>query len=75
MNSGLFFARMSLDKDMWVPLIEKAFAKVFGNYEYLSYGLQAEALKMLTGAPTKTYLMSDIGDDPDNVAALITNAL
>ena len=34
-----------------MPLLEKAGAKLFGNYEMLSGGLMGPAVQMLTGAP------------------------
>jgi len=39
----------------WLPLIEKAYAKVHVNYEMMSTGSQAEAARFLTGAPAKEY--------------------
>ena len=31
-----------------------------GNYEFIGFGQQAEALKILTGAPTKKIVVADI---------------
>ncbi len=39
---------------MWVSLVEKALAKVFGNYLALDTGQAREALGILTGQPCET---------------------
>ena len=46
------FAKPSPDGGWWLPLIEKAFAKVNVNYEMISSGTQAEAARFLTGFPS-----------------------
>ena len=38
---------------VWVMLLEKAWAKLFGNYERIESGIPREVLRALTGAPTK----------------------
>jgi calpain-15 len=42
--------------ELWVLLLEKAYAKAFASYENIEAGLAAEALRDLTGAPGE-YLM------------------
>lgn len=39
------------DGALWLPLLEKAAAKLFGNYEMLQGGNMGPAIMMLTGAP------------------------
>jgi len=41
--------------DIWVVLLEKAFAKLFGNYHNIDGGCLSEAMSVLTGAPTKFF--------------------
>ncbi|MFM7855739.1 MAG: C2 family cysteine protease, partial [Flammeovirgaceae bacterium] len=37
---------------MWAPMLEKAWAKVKGNYAHASGGYMVEGLRALTGAPS-----------------------
>ena len=38
----------------WMPLMEKAYAKIHVNYENLIAGSPLEAMRILTGMPTFT---------------------
>jgi hypothetical protein len=57
------FAKPSVDGGWWLPLIEKAYAKVHVNYEMISSGTHAEAARFLTGAPAKEFSSSEMGYD------------
>lgn len=48
-SGGLIFAHCKDDNEYWVPLVEKAFAKLNGCYENLSSGNFSEAMTDLTG--------------------------
>ena len=51
----------SLDKrEYWIQLLEKAWAKVQGNYELAGGGYTQNGLRLITGAPVFTYLCSSI---------------
>jgi hypothetical protein len=50
------FAKPSVDKGWWLPLIEKAFAKVHVNYEMISSGDHSEAARFLTGSPSSEFV-------------------
>ena len=41
---------------VWGPLLEKALAKRFGNYEHIVGGLPSRATRMLTGAPYEEFV-------------------
>jgi hypothetical protein len=45
-------AGITSDGAAWVPLIEKAWAKLNGNYNNILSGTFSEAMKTLTGVPT-----------------------
>ena len=45
--------------ELWVMLLEKAFAKLHGNYHWLEYGYTYEAMIDLTGCPTTYFNLKD----------------
>lgn len=51
-NNGPMFSRGKGD-EMWVMLVEKAWAKIHGTYQHIIWGLPGECLTNLTGAPCK----------------------
>lgn len=51
---GPIFSRAN-DNEMWVLLIEKAYAKLHGNYFTLRGGFANEGMIDLTGCPSSTY--------------------
>jgi hypothetical protein len=44
-----------MDGSLWAPILEKAIAKVKGNYYQLVAGIDSNALRTLTGAPVFSY--------------------
>jgi calpain-15 len=42
-------------EELWVILLEKAYAKAYGNYEKINGGQPYEAIKDLTGAPGQSF--------------------
>lgn len=44
------------DAELWVLILEKVWAKLYGSYDAIEAGLARECLHDLTGAPTKFYL-------------------
>lgn len=51
MPSTPIAAQMSENGAWWVPILEKAYAKVHQNYVRLSGGLTFEAMRTITGMP------------------------
>jgi hypothetical protein len=69
-NPQLVFAKVSSDgKSMWAAILEKAWAKVRGNYVSANGGIQMNALHMLTGVPVYNYGTSTITDTAGAEAA------
>ena len=50
-NGRTMFAHRGEDSSIWGPLLEKAFAKVFGNYAHIEGGNPVHSARALTGAP------------------------
>ena len=46
------FSKQSADGDVWMMLLEKAFAKLMGNYELTNGGWPTEGVNALNGAPS-----------------------
>ncbi|KIO31183.1 hypothetical protein M407DRAFT_241888 [Tulasnella calospora MUT 4182] len=63
-GQNLLFARSATDNETWVPLLEKAYAKLHGDYESIDGGWTAEGIEDLTGAVSTTIYLKDILD-PD----------
>jgi hypothetical protein len=48
----LLFAKRADNGALWGPILEKAYAKISGNYEAANAGAPGEAYKAMNGAPT-----------------------
>jgi len=57
--SGPVFSRSSNNREIWVLLVEKAFAKICGSYESLVGGYAFEGMMDLTGCPSEMFLLKD----------------
>ncbi|KIJ30714.1 hypothetical protein M422DRAFT_214442, partial [Sphaerobolus stellatus SS14] len=56
----LYFATSSQENETWVALLEKAYAKLHGDYTSIDGGSAAEALEDLTGGVSSVVYTSDI---------------
>lgn len=48
-GKALTFAKSGVQGETWVPLIEKAYAKFYGNYSHIDGGFTREAIEDPTG--------------------------
>ena len=48
-SEALYFARPTKEGETWIPLVEKAYAKVHGDYASVMYGRTCDAIEDMTG--------------------------
>ena len=51
------FSRCDKTPEIWVLLLEKAFAKLYGSYQRIQGGAPSDALSQLTGCPTTQHII------------------
>ncbi|KAF6764389.1 hypothetical protein DFP72DRAFT_421391 [Ephemerocybe angulata] len=61
-GSSLLYAKAGSQQETWVPLIEKAYAKFYGNFSHIEGGWTREAVEDLTGGVAKAFITKDILD-------------
>jgi hypothetical protein len=59
-SEALYFASCAHENETWLPLLEKAYAKVHGDYEAINGGISGEAVEDLTGGVTSKILTDRI---------------
>ncbi|KAF2027066.1 cysteine proteinase [Setomelanomma holmii] len=57
-SEALYFASCADENETWLPLLEKAYAKVHGDYDAIAGGISGEAVEDLTGGVT-TKILTD----------------
>ncbi|KAJ7247339.1 cysteine proteinase [Mycena rebaudengoi] len=61
-GKALYFAKSGTEGETWVPLIEKAYAKLHGDFWSLNFGYDSEAVEVLTGGVSSYIQTKDILD-------------
>lgn len=61
-SKALWFARGARDEQFWVSLLEKAYAKIHGDYAALGWGCAGEAAEDLTGGVNEQLRTADVAD-------------
>jgi hypothetical protein len=56
----LHFAKCADQNETWLPLLEKAYAKVHGDYDAIQGGDSGEAVEDMTGGVTTTLLSNRV---------------
>ncbi|KAG0339858.1 hypothetical protein BG000_001201 [Podila horticola] len=62
LRKSLYFSKCQDERETWLPLLEKAYAKIHGDYESLDGGFTAEGNEDLTGGVASLLFTSDILD-------------
>uniref|UniRef100_A0A3Q2I3U2 Calpain 10 n=1 Tax=Equus caballus TaxID=9796 RepID=A0A3Q2I3U2_HORSE len=60
LTGRLCFSRCQREDVFWLPLLEKAYAKIYGSYEHLWAGQVADALVDLTGGLAERWNLKDL---------------
>ena len=65
-GAALMFGRTHNRRDLWMPILEKAYAKLYGGYGAISGGNCSEALRDLTGCAVLDLNLSTLSLRPSN---------
>jgi hypothetical protein len=59
MGTDLYFAGIGDNKNLWAPIMEKAFAKIKGTYAAANGGFVPNGLRSLIGSPVFDYTSTE----------------
>ena len=62
-DEGLVFANKGKDNSIWAAVVEKAYAKRYGNYKHTEGGWMATGVAQMNGSPYVTLLSSEMSDE------------
>ncbi|KAG0083456.1 hypothetical protein BGZ93_004639 [Podila epicladia] len=62
LKKSLYFSSCAEERETWLPLLEKAYAKIHGDYESLTGGYSSEGTEDLTGGVASILFTNDILD-------------
>lgn len=71
-DNAPIFANIGMDGALWIPLLEKAWAKINGSYERTNAGWMHEAMRVISGAPSRDFLTKNY--DADEIYSVICEA-
>lgn len=58
-GENLNFARIGDNRNLWGPLLEKAFSKIKGTYAHANGGFVPNGIRSLVGCPVNDYLSAE----------------
>lgn len=67
---GHLFAGLGKDGSIWGAIVEKAYAKKYGNYQHTEGGWMATGVANLNGSPFRTHIHTEFRDDDEGDDAL-----
>jgi hypothetical protein len=74
-NNYPWYANRASDQGAWVPFLEKAWAKVNGNYEKIISGNEGEGFMFLSGTPSTNYnFVTSFASNIDSIWNIIRDA-